>query len=384
MTWWRRLWHRIVGRDHQTSPEAVPAQPQTTPTPSPDTPSTGPRPAPSRGSEPARTQGSRADDQRPPHVVQEVERDDPSLAAEKPVPAGPEAVAPPPPAKPVPVEVARLPEAPIVPTSQVQHVPQVRPRDDSVVNDQRFVLPDFSTVSYPAVPDGFIGPGWVASDRPRVDVGRSPYSVRATSELLAELSTAESSIRSKLHHEPITLALPAAGSSPGSYALPRLPETFVDTDTGQPRTLRRAVESPGAVDSPDALDRLELVRLVTRFLDGLHAEDHFTAGVDLDAFAYTLHPRPAVTLVAGDLVRRVGGDFLASTRPAGPTPSMDMDREGFALLARSLLVPSGRFEHDGIVGLDESQVRAARSLWNRAAGPEGTRPQLGAWLAVIG
>lgn len=382
MTWWRRLWHRIVGRDHQTAPEAVPAQPQTTPTPPPATRSTGPRPAPSRGSEPAKAHESRADHQRPPRAGQEVERDDTSLAAEQPVPAGPGAVAPPPPAKPVSVEVARLPDVPVEPPSfPAQHVPQVRPRAD-IVHDQPFDLPDFSTVTYPVVTDGFIGPSWVVSERPRVDVGRSPYSVRATSELLDELSTAESTIGAALRHEPITIALPAAGSSPGSYALPRLPETFVDADTGQPRTLRRAVESQQAADSPDALDRLELVRLVARLLDGLHAQDHFTAGVDLDAIAYALHPRPAVTLVAGDRVRRVGGDFL-SVAPS-ITSSMDGDREGFALLAQQLLLPDGRFEHDGIVGLDESQVRAARSLWNRAAGPEGTRPQVGAWLAVLG
>lgn len=272
----------------------------------------------------------------------------------------------------------------MAPPTPAQPVPQVRPRADSVVHDQPFDLPDFSTVTYPVVPDGFVGPGWVASERPRVDVGRSPYSVRATSELLDELSTTESTIGAALRHEPITIALPAAGSSPGSYALPRLPETLVDADTRQPRTLRQAVESPHAVDSPDALDRLELVRLVARLLDALHAQDHFTAGVDLDAIAYTLHPRPAVALVAGDQVRRVGGDFLTSAQSTSSSPSMDMDREGFALLARSLLVPTGRFEHDGIVGLDESQVRAARSLWTRAAGPEGTRPQIGAWLAVLG
>ncbi|WP_165807018.1 hypothetical protein [Nocardioides currus] len=271
-----------------------------------------------------------------------------------------------------------------MPPSPAQHAPQARPRNDSVVDDQPFDLPDFSTVSYPAVPDGFVGPGRVASERPRVDVGRSPYSVRSTSELLDEFSVAESTIGSALRREPITIALPAAGSSPGSYALPRLPETFVDAETGQPRTLRRAVESPGSADLPDALDRLELVRLVARMVDGLHAQDHFTAGVDLDTIAYCLHPRPAVALVAGDRVRRVGGDFLASAPATSGIPSLDGDREGFALLAQRLLAPDGRIAQGEIPGLDEAHSSGARRLWARATGPDGTRPQVGEWLAVLG
>lgn len=265
-------------------------------------------------------------------------------------------------------------------------MPQVRSRPEGELDDQPFDLPDFSSISYPEVPGGFVGPSRGTSAHQRVDVGRSPYTVRATSELLDELSSAESIVGSALRHEPITIALPSPGSSPDAYALPRLPEAFVDPETGQPRTLRQAVPSPGGVegDSPDALDRLELVRLVARMLDRLHAQDHFTAGVDLDAIAYCLHPRPAVALVAGDRVRRVGGDFLVSAPATSGISSMDRDREGFALLAQRLLAPDSRFEPGEILGLDDAQVRGARRLWARATGPDGTRPQVGEWLAVLG
>ena len=63
---------------------------------------------------------------------------------------------------------------------------------------------------------------------------------------------------------------------------------------------------------------------------------------------------------------------------------MDADRHGFAQLARQLLMTHDRPATSLIPGLDEMQTRGAHRLWERSAGPVGTRPQLGEWMAVLG
>ena len=140
----------------------------------------------------------------------------------------------------------------------------------------------------------------------------------------------------------------------------------------------------------DELDRLELVRLVGAALESLHAEELFTAGIGLDSFAYTLDPRPAVILIESDAVRRVGGEFLTPTRPRDRTDdSFDSDRYDFALLARRLLVDSRSaaspdlYGRDHVPGLTAEQDRQLWDLWERAAGPRGSRPQISEWMGVL-
>ena len=209
---------------------------------------------------------------------------------------------------------------------------------------------------------------------------------RATAELVSELVRAQQEIDVALKSEPIALSLPSPGSTPQTYAAEAPPQQFL-TDGREPRTLSMALPRGADGDDPDAadaLDRLELTRLVGLLLDGLHSHELFTAGVDLEAFAYCLHPRPSIALLNSDRVRRVGGDFLTATVPTDSASSMDADRHGFAQLARQLLMTHDRPATSLIPGLDEMQTRGAHRLWERSAGPVGTRPQLGEWMAVLG
>jgi hypothetical protein len=201
--------------------------------------------------------------------------------------------------------------------------------------------------------------------------------------LLDELSATQRGLEVVLRKEPVVVSLPAQGATTLDYDLGTVPAGFHDPELGTPRTLAAALptgSSDPSTDPVDALDRLELTRLVALLLQGLHDRQYFTSGVDLGSFAFGLHPRPSVVLLRGDLVRRVGGDFLTDAEST-TAPSLDNDRHGFALLSRALLDapdPSAV-----IVGLDPEQTRGAHRLWARADGPVGTRPQLTEWLAVL-
>jgi hypothetical protein len=376
MSWWSRLWQRVRGRTNVPvsdrlrpwdGPHAVPTTPRAATQPQ--------RPAAAYGSPERSAAWSSA----------EAEAEAAASAGGAPIES------PPKPAIPV---VIAAPEpivaAPEVPASMAMRSETLAAPTDLTppAAGEPFELPDFSSIAYPDVPGGFASPLDTRPSLPRRDVGDSRFSTRATAELVAELEVAQQRLDAVLKREPIVLSLPLPGSSPRAYAMHALPrEFFADSPGHEPRTLSLAL--PAAAESAegqaaDPLDRLELTRLVGLLLESLHDQDHFTSGVVLDSFAFCLQPRPSIALLRGDHVRRVGGDFLPETVPGATTPSLDADRHGFAQLAYQLLVTHGQPTTSAIPGLSDAQTRGAHRLWERSAGPVGTRPQLGEWLAVLG
>lgn len=373
MTWWRRLWQQLRGRTPVSAAERIQAWEM----PQADAATRGARsefraPRPAAPSSP-----------RPQAAPPAVEREPVGAPiADRPIktpprPATPVVIAAP---KPTPAPVNRAHVA-----APTELVPVAKAAPDKAP-DAPFELPDFSSIAYPDVPGGFASPVGGRRRRQLHDAGYSRFAVGATEKLLAELEAAERHVDLALAREPIVLSLPVRGSTPQVYAIDALPQQFMVAPTGEPRVLAVALSTATDPDpdSADALDRLELTRLVALLLDGLHAQQHFTSGVGPASFAFCLHPRPSIALLRGDQVRRVGGDFLASTASLDATPSLDNDRHGFARLAHRLLVTPDGPSASTIPGLDEAQTRAARRLWQRSDGPAGTRPQVREWMGVLG
>lgn len=377
MNWWRKIWHRLRGGAPSPAPTqlrmwegplagaAKPLEPS-----EPGTPTLVPTPA----SGLSQAQRREREEPSPPVVDGPI--------ATPPAPALPVTITPPEPAVTPAVlsPMLDLLEAPQVPI----HTPVTRP-------DAPFELPDFSTIDYPTVQGGFaspLGSGRSATRSARQDAGTSRFGAHATGQLLDELQSAEQRLTVAVDGEPIIMSLPSHGSTAQTYAVASLPPQFLDDPQAQtPRTLSQALPStadPSTSNAADALDRLELTRLVGILLHSLHTQELFTAGVDLDGFAFSLQPRPAIALLRGDHVRRVGGDFLSQTLSLDIAPSLDADRHAFAQLAHRMLVSPVRSGSLSITGLSGAQTRGAHRLWERSAGQPGTRPQLGEWMAVLG
>src|SRR4051794_4900052 len=113
-----------------------------------------------------------------------------------------------------------------------------------------------------------------------------------------------------------------------------------------------------------------------------------TARLEWSTFLFTLDPRPSVLLQRPEALRRLGAEFLVTDpQDAG---SLDADRYAFALLAYRLLVshvPVGVLDchrQRVIPGLLPAQDRRIWQLWERSAGPEGTRPRIAEWWPALG
>lgn len=383
MSWWRKLFQRLLGSGSVPAQQPLPTVEKLDPTLD-----ASPRPGPPHQSR-HRTQRSA-----PPVVRSDAPPAPVPPVVDAPITTPPEAARPVaitlPDTLTVPTSPAPMPAPPIVealaPAAPVAYPTEPTPETSSAptVPDDHFELPDFSHIPYPEVPGGFASP-LLAAETGRHDAGRTKFAPRVAAGLVSELGAAQAYLETVLKDEPIVVSLPSQGSTPRAYALASLPSYFVDTVRQAPRTLTTALTAPDHLTEgggADPLDRLELTRLVGRLLKGLHDQQHLTAGIDLESFAYSLQPRPAVALLKGDLVRRIGGDFLNDS-PLDANPSMDNDRHGFAELARQLLAPDDQ-PGRGITGLDDEQVRQAERLWTRANGPIGTRPQISEWLAVLG
>jgi len=375
MSWWRKLWQRLRGQTLTPDPPQLqmwegPQPGQATPVARADARVASPVAPPLPSKRPPASPTGERDDRRPGPVVD-----------------GPITTPP----RPVTAVVIEVPEPVITPSARVTAVEllEAMPTPAAIPDEvpgRPFELPDFSTIAYPDLLGQFASPRGSARTMVRRDIGHSRFSPRVTAELVSELERAQQEMDASLKGEPIVLSLPSPGSTPQTYAAEAPPQQFL-TDGREPRTLSLALPRATDGDDPDAvdaLDRLELTRLVGLLLEELHAHKLFTGGVELDAFAYCLHPRPSIALLHSDRVRRVGGDFLTATVPTDSASSMDADRHGFAQLARQLLMTHDLPATSLIPGLDETQTRGAHRLWEKSAGPVGTRPQLGEWMAVLG
>lgn len=376
MNWLQLLLRRLISRSTPPPPRAPAANPHQPP-PSPPPPG---KSLPVRSSPP---EGAPARNHRPDDDAAS-NRAAPSTAA--PVqPAGSKA----------PGDPAQLRTA----------GPTRTPSQEELIEDEQ-LLEDLSGVVYAPVPGGYplppvTGGGTHAGIRPLSLLGRSRATEKSTTlpvalatELIQELSSLSDRLAEGLASEPVLISLPEPIDRRNGYRVAGVaPELLTVNREGLriPRTLAQATQGKHADGdrSADALDRLELVRLVGAALERLHAEELFTSGLELSSFAFVLDPRPAVMLLDPDRVRRIGGEFLTGSRSrSGVDDSLDSDRYEFALLAHRLLVDDEspmpdlhRREH--VPGLTEEQHRRLWGLWERAAGPSGSRPQISEWMAVL-
>jgi hypothetical protein len=265
-------------------------------------------------------------------------------------------------------------------------------------------LTDLSEVVYPPLNESFVWPpGLEAGERPskrREWVKRSARLHPAlVAEVVADLNLLGDHAIAVVEHEPVDVLWPTANEETAGYLVPRIdPAFFVNERDGRQtlRTLNLALPDHAEESErrADAFDRLELVRLVGLLLGTLHNHGLVTAGISWHTFVFKLEPRPEVVLHRPGRVRRVGGEFLDqpyAARPTGSSPSpYDGDRGDFALLAFRLLValdldaPLDLHVLEQVPGTSPSQTEVLRRLWERAAGPTGSRPQLPEWLEAFG
>ncbi|NYH92505.1 hypothetical protein [Actinopolymorpha rutila] len=149
-------------------------------------------------------------------------------------------------------------------------------------------------------------------------------------------------------------------------------------------------------------DRLELVRLISRWLASMHDEDLVYGDLSWKNIAFTTSPEVRVSIFDFDSTRLIGARSFTGQQavhtidwedPAvseGP-PTLDSDRFRFALLAFRLLV-SGDLNASidpnavarGLQGLHDTDIHRLSRLWRRACGPSGTRPTLVEWCVALG
>lgn len=401
----RRFFARLTklftrGRSHPSADEAqkeAPAKlPETTPEPQSATTPVAPMNAPLEA---------------PDVVVPEVVQDFPDVVPDLPAKGLPEAAAgeqyaplvdpvepvehvgvpkpsPPltaPPARPAGPEVRREPEA-AVPLTEPVPVPVPLPERDQTVR-----YADYSDSTYDAVDGGFPDPPGLAAEAdaaptmtPAMSTLTPTLPLALLDETLAELSAGRARVEDVIGAEPVSVGWPRSAADGPRLEIPSPDERFRDS-TGDVRTLQSALADGGLTD---ALDRLELVRLIGIGLQALHAAEMVTGGVSLAAYAFTLEPRPTLCLLRPDLLRRIGGEQLVVD--AGTWGRrFDEDRYEFAVLTHQLLV-SGRpeatiqiMDEVRVAGLRRGQCQRLERLWSRASREPGTRPQMTEWMEVL-
>lgn len=193
------------------------------------------------------------------------------------------------------------------------------------------------------------------------------------------------------------------------YVMPRLkPEFYFDIPNAR-RTTRRersldwAVRTAAGFQVPfsttDA-DRLELLRLFTRWLGAMHERQLVYGDISWKNFSFSVAPvrlavydfdQTRVVGVASFTRRRPAEtvDWEDASAPIGPA-TLDTDRYKYALLAFRLLVSrdlGSRLDENAVPaklpGFDLVQTARMRALWRRAAGRWGTRPTVAEWAAVL-
>lgn len=358
---------------------------------------TSPANAPDVG--PARTDAARPSRPQTRHIVPS----EPQPAAPPVMPAVPEnrdALELP----PLPNDAG--PNAPVAgaPVTQEPLRETPHPVASARAHDEPIGLADCSNVVYDLLPTGYVAPPMAEPTKPAPTAARSPdRSVRRSSSLapglaaetLSDLAVLGNRACEQLADEPVVIDWPTPTGEPGTYATRVLEAQFL-TDRGDgtpvPRLLSDALpqREAGEGEAADDLDRLELVRLVGALLEQLHARDLTMAEISLESLAFALSPRPAITPLRPDRVRRLGGEYLDVQFQGGARrQAFDDDRLDFARLAQRLLLdpsgdaPLGWPRDRRVVGLSDVQDRAVRRLWERADGPAGTRPQMGEWMAVL-
>lgn len=198
----------------------------------------------------------------------------------------------------------------------------------------------------------------------------------------------------------------ASGSELRGYVMPRIQSEFYFDVKGRARerSLDWAVSVQKAFVIPFSVtgqDRLELVRLISRWLKSMHDHNLVYGDLSWKNVAFSVSPEIRVSIFDFDSTRLIGAPSFTGhgalhtidwTDPAavdGP-PTLDSDRYRFAALAFRLLVSKDlRASIDpetvprSLPGLHDTDVQRLTRLWRRACGPSGTRPTLVEWCSAL-
>ncbi|MCU7824263.1 hypothetical protein [Kitasatospora sp. DSM 101779] len=149
---------------------------------------------------------------------------------------------------------------------------------------------------------------------------------------------------------------------------------------------------------PTPKQRLVLVRAVVDLLAGLHRHGLVVGDLSQANVLWTVVPEPAVFLIDCDGIRRSGArpvleqaetpDWGDPLSPFGSDATVDSDRYKAALVVGRVLAQQAYLAPgDPLVPLpgvlNDRQDAAVRRLWEQAAGPFGSRPELPAWSAAL-
>lgn len=203
---------------------------------------------------------------------------------------------------------------------------------------------------------------------------------------------------------------PLIDSGLAGYVMPRLDSRYYfaygDKGKHRLRTLEFAVPRPSAFAFPFTVsdaDRVVLVQLVAAFLESMHAAGVVYGDLSWGNFSFDTTSEPRLAVYDIDSSRILGSRSFTRQLPAAtrdwndpmapdlPVATLDADRYKFALLAFRLLAArnlGGRIDPAQVVGsvpgFSPADSRQLKALWSRAAGPQGTRPQLAEWARILG
>ena len=212
------------------------------------------------------------------------------------------------------------------------------------------------------------------------------------------------------------LCFPSAARGKGDqltgYVMPKVPPEFYfdvvthgGTTRRKERALSWAVAQVQAFTVPFTVtdsERLELVKLIARWLRTMHDHDLVYGDLSWANLAFSINQKPRLAVFDFDQTRVVGQRSFTGMRPAHTVDwddplapdipvNPDTDRYKFALLAYRMLVSKDLHSlidtdavGDTVAALDAGQVARVRLLWLRASGPWGTRPSLSEWVDALG
>lgn len=195
-----------------------------------------------------------------------------------------------------------------------------------------------------------------------------------TEELGRRFEEASHRASNVLRHEPAELNLPREVRGSTYNVLDTRGDDYR-------RPLSDHLDRTATPDRPlDALERLEVARLLAACVAGLHAGDLATSGIDASTFTLTLEPRPSLTFTAPHGLRPVGGEPMDGS---SPIRTMDDDRHDLAVLIHDVLELDRHDSTHPPLGISARQLELLENLWSQASRPSGGRPTAERWKAAL-
>lgn len=247
------------------------------------------------------------------------------------------------------------------------------------------------------------GPGNLLYKRYRTRNGLNADSLTALVQVRRRLPAADRAYLDAATAWPLCRVVD--GGHVTGFLMRRAPRTMSWTPPdGGPRKLtelafllRPPKDAWRTVRQPDPAQRHALIVALVELLGRLHRLNLIVGDISQANILWTLDPAPAVFLLDCDGIREVSrppvlpqADTMDWHDPLAPAHLVTMDSDRYKaalavlrLLARNpYLTPGEPFTPlPGV--LDGRQEAAVRRLATAAAGPHGTRPDLGQWLTAL-